>query len=109
MNKIPFIGNLAILSTASGNTDIPCAGGHIFGYCLKDADIAALDQLKTGEVTTFNRKDGSVGKRQSFGVVECELEQCDEIQDGSISIPVYKFATPPKRAVDKASAHFGLA
>lgn len=106
MNTIPFVGNLAILETRSGNTDLPVANGHVFGYCLSQEDIAALDALKVGEPTTFKRADGSEGKRQSFGVVSCTLEQCDEIQDGDSAIPVYKFATPPVRAEDRAAKHF---
>ena len=102
MNAIPFVGNLAILTTKSGNTDIPVAGGHIFGYCLDDAALAALDTLKVGEITTFTRQDGSEGKRQSFGVVKCSLEQCDDIE----GTPVYKFATLPERAPDKSAQHF---
>lgn len=102
MNTIPFVGNLAILTTKSGNTDIPVAGGHVFGYCLDDAALAALDALKVGEVTTFARQDGSEGKRQSFGVVSCTLEQCDDIE----GTPVYRFATVPVRAVDKSAKHF---
>lgn len=102
MNTIPFVGNLAILTTKSGNTDIPVAGGHIFGYCLDDAALAALDTLKVGDITTFTRQDGSEGKRQSFGVVKCSLEQCDDIE----GTPVYKFATLPERAPDKSAKHF---
>lgn len=102
MNKIPFVGHLSILSTKSGNTDIPVAGGHVFGYCLTDADVAALDALKSGDVTTFKRQDGTDGKCQSFGIVSVELEQCDDM-DG---IPVYRFASKPTRAVDKSAAHF---
>lgn len=102
MNKIPFVGHLAILVTKSGNTDIPVAGGHVFGYCLTDADLDALDALKSDDTTTFKRQDGSEGKRQSFGVVSVELEQCDDM-DG---IPVYRFASTPTRALDKAAARF---
>lgn len=111
-NTIPFVGNLSILTTASGGTDIPVAGGHIFGYCLTNDDITALDALKSGEPTEFTRKtDNTKGKRQSFGIVSVLLEQCDvmdsvDINGNPIEVPIYKFASKPQRSEDNASKHF---
>lgn len=112
MNKtIPFVGNLSILTTASGGTDIPVAGGHIFGYCLTADDLTALDALKSGEVKEFIRKDGTKGKRQGFGTVSVQLEQCDamdsvDVNGNPVVVPVYRFASKPTRADDRASKHF---
>ena len=107
-----FIGNVNVLSTSKGGTDIIVAGGHIFGYCLSEADIKALKAL-AGTVKTFKRADGSEGKCLPCGVVKAELVQVDEMEtfdtEGrSTIVPIYKFATVPVRAEDvSAKAFFG--
>ena len=107
-----FIGNVNVLSTSRGGTDILVAGGHIFGYCLSEEDIAALKAL-AGTVKTFKRADGSEGKCLPCGTVKAELVQVDEMEtvesDGrTVIVPIYKFATIPVRAEDtSAKAFFG--
>ena len=107
-----FIGNVNVLSTTKGGTDIILAGGHIFGYCLSEADISALNQLG-GEVKTFKRADGSQGKCMPCGTVRAEIVQVDEMEtvesDGrTVVVPIYKFASVPTRAQDvSAKAFFG--
>lgn len=107
-----FIGNVNVLSTSKGGTDIIVAGGHIFGYCLSKDDITALKALG-GTVKTFKRSDGSEGKCMPCGTVKAELEQVDEMEttdtEGrSTIVPIYKFATVPVRAEDtSAKAFFG--
>ena len=107
-----FIGNVNVLSTSKGGTDIIVANGHIFGYCLSREDIAALKAL-AGTVKTFKRSDGSEGKCLPCGTVKADLVQVDEMetvdQEGRTTItPIYKFATVPVRAEDtSAKAFFG--
>ena len=107
-----FIGNVNVLSTSKGGTDIILAGGHIFGYCLSKEDITALKAL-SGEVKTFKRSDGSEGKCLPCGTVKAELVQVDEMEaldaEGRTFVtPIYKFATVPVRAQDvSAKAFFG--
>ena len=107
-----FIGNVNVLSTSRGGTDILVAGGHIFGYCLSEEDIAALKAL-AGTVKTFKRADGSEGKCLPCGTIKAELVQVDEMEtvesDGrTVIVPIYKFATVPVRAEDtSAKAFFG--
>ena len=107
-----FIGNVNVLSTSKGGTDILVAGGHIFGYCLSEADIKALKALG-GEVKTFKRTDGSEGKCMPCGTVKAELTQVDEMEtldkEGrTVVVPIYKFETTPVRAEDvSAKAFFG--
>ena len=107
-----FIGNVNVLSTSRGGTDILAAGGHIFGYCLSEEDIAALKAL-AGTVKTFKRADGSEGKCLPCGTIKAELVQVDEMEtvesDGrTVIVPIYKFATVPVRAEDtSAKAFFG--
>lgn len=107
-----FIGNVNVLSTSKGGTDILVAGGHIFGYCLSEADIKALKMLG-GEVKTFKRADGTEGKCLPCGTVKVELTQVDEMEtldaEGrTVVVPIYKFATVPVRAEDaSAKAFFG--
>lgn len=107
-----FIGNVNVLSTTKGGTDILVAGGHIFGYCLSKEDIESLKGL-AGSVRTFKRADGSEGKCLPCGTVKAELTQVDEMEtldaEGrAIVVPIYKFATVPVRAEDtSAKAFFG--
>ena len=107
-----FIGNVNVLSTSKGGTDILVAGGHIFGYCLTEADIKALKAL-AGTVKTFKRADGSEGKCLPCGTIKADIVQVDEMEtvesDGRTTIaPIYKFATVPVRAEDtSAKAFFG--
>ena len=107
-----FIGNVNVLSTSKGGTDILVAGGHIFGYCLSGADIRALKEL-AGSVKTFKRSDGTEGKCLPCGTIKAELIQVDEMEtldaEGrSTIVPIYKFATVPVRAEDtSAKAFFG--
>lgn len=107
-----FIGNVNVLSTSKGGTDIIVAGGHIFGYCLSEEDIAALKAV-AGTVKTFKRADGSEGKCLPCGTVKAELVQVDEMETAdtegrTIVVPIYKFATVPVRAEDiSAKAFFG--
>ena len=107
-----FIGNVNVLSTSKGGTDIIVAGGHIFGYCLTEADIKALKAL-AGTVKTFKRNDGSEGKCLPCGTVKVELTQVDEMEtldsEGrTVIVPIYKFASVPVRAEDtSAKAFFG--
>lgn len=107
-----FIGNVNVLSTSKGGTDIIVAGGHIFGYCLTEADIKALKAL-AGTVKTFKRADGSEGKCLPCGTVKAELTQVDEMEvldaEGrAIVVPIYRFETVPVRAEDvSAKAFFG--
>lgn len=107
-----FIGNVNVLSTSKGGTDIIVAGGHIFGYCMTEADITALKALG-GEVKTFKRADGTEGKCLPCGTVKAELTQVDEMEttdtEGrTVIVPIYRFATVPVRAEDvSAKAFFG--
>ena len=107
-----FIGNVNVLSTSKGSTDILVAGGHIFGYCLSAEDIKALKEL-AGSVRTFKRADGTEGKCLPCGTIKAELTQVDEMDvldaEGCPTIvPIYKFATVPVRAEDtSAKAFFG--
>ena len=107
-----FIGNVNVLSTSKGGTDIIVAGGHIFGYCLSKDDITALKGL-AGTVKTFKRSDGSEGKCMPCGTVKAELVQVDEMEtldaEGrTVVVPIYKFASAPIRAEDtSAKAFFG--
>ena len=107
-----FIGNVNVLSTSKGGTDILVAGGHIFGYCLSKGDIAALREL-AGQVKTFKRSDGSEGKCLPCGTIKAEIAQVDEMEildaEGrAVVVPIYKFATVPVRAEDtSAEAFFG--
>ena len=107
-----FIGNVNVLSTSKGGTDILVAGGHIFGYCLTEADIKALKAL-AGSVKTFKRSDGTEGKCLPCGTVRAELKQVDEMEttdtEGrTVVVPVYCFASIPVRAEDaSAKAFFG--
>ena len=108
-----FIGNVNVLSTSKGGTDIIVAGGHIFGYCLSETDISALKALATGPVKTFKRSDGTEGKCLPCGTIKAELVQVDEMEvldaEGrSTIVPIYKFETVPGRAEDtSAKAFFG--
>ena len=108
-----FIGNVNVLSTSKGGTDILVAGGHIFGYCLTEKDIAALKSLATGPAKTFNRTDGSEGKCLPCGTIRAELAQVDEMEtldaEGrTVVVPIYRFASVPVRAEDvSAKAFFG--
>lgn len=103
---VPFVGNLSVMTTSGGTTDIPLAGGHIFGYCLTPEDTAALLALKTGEPTEFKRKDGTTGKRLPLGFVKVDLEQVDILADSGE--PIYRLASKPERAEDTSlSAFFG--
>lgn len=102
-----FIGNVNVLSTTKGGTDIVLAGGHIFGYCLSKDDIAALKAL-AGQVKTFKRSDGSEGKRLPCGIVKAEIVRVDEMEtldtEGrTVVVPIYKFATVPVRAEDTST------
>ena len=107
-----FIGNVNVLSTAKGGTDILLAGGHIFGYCLSKEDIESLKAL-AGSVKTFKRVDGTEGKCLPCGTIKADLVQVDEMEttdtDGRVvTVPIYKFATVPVRAEDtSAKAFFG--
>ena len=107
-----FIGNVNVLSTSKGGTDIIVAGGHIFGYCLSKDDITALKALG-GAVKTFKRADGSEGKCLPCGTIKAELVQVDEMEtldaEGrTVVVPIYKFASVPVRAEDtSAKAFFG--
>lgn len=107
-----FIGNVNVLSTSKGGTDILVAGGHIFGYCLSKEDIAALKAL-SGTVKTFKRTDGTEGKCLPCGTIKSDLVQVDEMEtldaEGrTVVVPIYKFATVPVRAEDtSAKAFFG--
>lgn len=107
-----FIGNVNILTTIKGGTDILLAGGHIFGYCLSEQDIKALKELG-GEVKAFKRADGSQGKCLPCGTIKAEITQVDEMEtldaEGrSTIVPIYKFVTVPVRAEDvSAKAFFG--
>ena len=107
-----YIGNVNVLSTTKGGTDILLAGGHIFGYCLSGSDITALKAL-AGQVKTFKRTDGSEGKCLPCGTIKAEIVQVDEMEtiesDGrTVVVPIYKFATVPVRAEDtSAKAFFG--
>ena len=107
-----FIGNVNVLSTSKGGTDIIVAGGHIFGYCLTEADIKALKAL-AGTVKTFKRNDGSEGKCLPCGTVKAELTQVDEMEtldsEGrTVIVPIYKCGSIPVRAEDtSAKAFFG--
>lgn len=107
-----FIGNVNVLSTSKGGTDILVAGGHIFGYCLSELDIKALKELG-GEVKAFKRADGSEGKCLPCGTIKADLIQVDEMEtldsEGrSTIVPIYKFASVPVRAEDtSAKAFFG--
>lgn len=107
-----FIGNVNVLSTSKGGTDILLAGGHIFGYCLSKEDITALKSL-AGQVKTFKRADESEGKCLPCGTIKAEIVQVDEMEaldeEGrSTIVPIYKFATVPVRAEDmSAKAFFG--
>ena len=107
-----FIGNVNVLSTSKGGTDIIVAGGHIFGYCLSEADVKALKAL-AGSVKTFKRADGSEGKCLPCGVVKAEITQVAELEtldaEGrTVIVPIYRFATVPVRAEDvSAKAFFG--
>ena len=107
-----FIGNVNVLSTSKGGTDIIVAGGHIFGYCMTEADIKALKAL-SGAVKTFKRTDGTEGKCLPCGTVRAELTQVDEMEtldtEGrTVVVPIYKFASVPVRAEDvSAKAFFG--
>lgn len=105
-----FIGNVNVLSTSKGGTDIIVAGGHIFGYCLSEADIKALKAL-SGAVKTFKRSDGSEGKCLPCGTIKAVLAQVDEMEsteaDGrTVVVPIYKFATVPVRAEDTSAKVF---
>lgn len=108
-----FIGNVNVLSTSKGGTDILVAGGHIFGYCLSQQDIKSLKDLATGPAKTFKRTDGSEGKCLPCGTVKAELAQVDEMEtldkEGrTVVVPVYKFETTPVRVEDaSAKAFFG--
>lgn len=108
-----FIGNVNVLSTSKGGTDIIVAGGHIFGYCLSQQDITALKALATGPAKTFKRTDGSEGKCLPCGTVRAELAQVDEMEtldaEGrTVIVPIFKFASVPTRAEDtSAKAFFG--
>ena len=107
-----FIGNVNVLSTSKGGTDILVAGGHIFGYCLSKEDIAALKAL-SGAVKTFKRTDGTEGKCLPCGIIKADLVQVDEMETTDtegrvVTVPIYKFATVPVRAEDtSAEAFFG--
>ena len=107
-----FIGNVNVLSTSKGGTDIIVAGGHIFGYCLSADDIKALKAL-AGSVKTFKRSDGSEGKCLPCGTVKAEIVQVDVMEtldeEGRTAVvPIYKFVTTPVRAEDvSAKAFFG--
>ena len=107
-----FIGNVNVLSTSKGGTDIIVAGGHIFGYCLTEADIKALKAL-AGTVKTFERTDGTEGKCLPCGTIKADLVQVDEMEttdtEGrTVIVPIYKFASVPVRAEDtSAKAFFG--
>ena len=107
-----FIGNVNVLSTSKGGTDIIVLGGHIFGYCLSEADVKALKAL-AGSVKTFKRADGTEGKCLPCGTVKAELAQVDEMESTdsegrTVVVPIYRFATVPVRAEDvSAKAFFG--
>ena len=105
-----FIGNVNVLSTSKGGTDILVAGGHIFGYCLSEQDIKALKAL-AGQVKTFKRSDGSEGKCLPCGTVKADIVQVDDMEtldaEGrTVVVPVYKFATVPVRAEDTSAKEF---
>ena len=108
-----FIGNVNVLSTSKGGTDIIVAGGHIFGYCLTEKDIAALKALATGPIKTFKRSDGTEGKCLPCGTIKSDLIQVDEMEtldaEGrTVIVPIYRFAAVPVRAEDvSAKAFFG--
>ena len=96
-----YIGHLSILTTLKGGVAIPVANGNVYGYCLSEADLTALESLTAGVAQTdFTRADGSVGKCLNAGIVRVDLEQVAELGDGT---PVWRFVTPPERAEDVAS------